>query len=192
VSGDVIRSDDDVMREAAGVNPAAFATLFDRHYGRVYGYLRKLTGTADGAHDLAQETFLLAFRSRESYEPRGLFEAWLYRIATNLARGRIEKSKRDPVSLDESLADGRALERAAETDPSAALKEADMRRIVEDAMKRLPAEEREVLVLRHFEGLKFREVASALGISESTAKSRMRYAMDKLSNVLRPYRKELS
>ena len=76
MSGDV-RNDDQIMREAAGGNPAAFGELFDRHHARIWGYLRKLTGTADAAHDLAQETFLLAFRSREAYEPRGLFEAWI-------------------------------------------------------------------------------------------------------------------
>ncbi len=180
------------MAEAAGVNPAAFAELFERHHGRVFGYLRKLTGTDDGARDLAQETFLLAFRSRAAYEPRGLFEAWLYRIATNLARGRFEKSRRDPIPLDGSDADVRAPQLTVREHPGAALEQADMRRIVEQALSRLPEEEREVVLLRHFQGLKFREVADALGITESTAKSRMRYALDKLANVLRPYRKELS
>jgi RNA polymerase sigma-70 factor, ECF subfamily len=192
VSGDVTRSDDQIMREAAGTNPAAFAELFERHHGRVWGYLRKLTGSEDGAHDVAQETFLLAFRSRSTYEPRGFFEAWLYRIATNLARARIRKSRRAPVSLDGLDADGRIPEPAALVPPAAAMEEDEMRRIVDEALKRLPVQEREVVLLRHFEGLKFREVAETLGITESTAKSRMRYAMDKLSNVLRPYRKELS
>ncbi len=192
MSVDVERSDDQIMREAAGVNPAAFAELFERHHGRVWGYLRKLTGADDAAHDLAQETFLLAFRARATYEPRGYFEAWLYRIATNLARARIKKSGRDPVSLDGLDADGRISEPAALVPPAAGMEEDEMRRIVDEALRRLPAEEREVVLLRHYEGLKFREVADALGITESTAKSRMRYAMDKLSNVLRPYRKELS
>ena len=179
------------MAEAAGVNPAAFAELFERHHGRVYGYLRKLTGTSDGAHDLTQETFLLAFRSRATYEARGFFEAWLYRIATNLARARIQRSRCEPTPLDGSDADARAPQLAVEDRPSSALEEADMRRIVEQALGRLSSEEREVVLLRHFEGMKFREVAATLGISESTVKSRMRYAMDKLANVLRPYRERV-
>jgi RNA polymerase sigma-70 factor, ECF subfamily len=191
VSGDVTRSDDDIMRDAAGANPAAFAEVFSRHHGRIYGYLLKLTGTSDGAGDLAQETFLLAFRSRATYQARGCLEAWLYRIATNLARARFSKRGREPVSLDAFESDARAHEPAVEHVPSTAMEEADMREIVKEALGRLPEEERAVVVLRHFQGMKFREVAESLGITESTAKSRMRYAMDKLANVLRPYRKEL-
>ncbi len=192
VSGDVTRSDDDIMRDAAGANPAAFAEVFDRHHGRIYGYLLKLTGTSDGANDLAQETFLLAFRSRATYQARGFLGAWLYRIATNLARARFSKLGHELVSLDGSDPEARAHEPAVECSPSAAMEEADMRQIVEQALGRLAPEERAVVVLRHFEGMKFREVAETLGITESTAKSRMRYAMDKLANILGPYRKELS
>jgi len=191
VSGDVNRTDDDIMREAAGARPAAFAELFERHHGRLYGYLRKLTGTTDGAHDLTQETFLIAFRSRGSYRPKGRFPAWLYRIATNLARARIRRTVRERTVPESAPpltpADGAAPVHG----PAEEAQAAETRRIVEDAMMRLSDDEREVVLLRHFQGLRFREVAAALDINENTAKSRMRYALDKLANMLKPQEKEL-
>jgi RNA polymerase sigma-70 factor (ECF subfamily) len=177
------------MREAAGARPAAFAELFERHHGRVYGYLRKLVGSRDGAHDLTQETFLLAFRSRESYRQKGRFQAWLYRIATNLARSRLRRRTREHDRLAGAPP---SADRTARTpDPVDAAQADETRRIVEDAIVRLSTEEREVLLLRHFQGLRFREVAETLDINENTAKSRMRYALDKLANMLRPHEKEL-
>jgi RNA polymerase sigma-70 factor (ECF subfamily) len=192
VSGDLIRNDDDIMREAAESRPAAFAEIFERHHARVYGYLRKLTGTGDRALDLTQETFLLAFKSRESYEPRGLFQAWLYRIATNLARAQFQRAKLEPELMAGARLDARVRVAADAERPVDGIVAADTRQFVEEALRRLSPEEREVVVLRHFEDLKFREIAETLGISESTAKSRMRYGLDKLANILRPHRKELS
>jgi RNA polymerase sigma-70 factor (ECF subfamily) len=181
-------SDDDIMGEAAGSRPAAFAGIFDRYHGAVYGYLKNLVGTSDGAHDLTQETFVLAFRARERYRPRGRFRAWLYRIATNLARERFRRMERERVATGSAnLSAG--LEPAA--GPSGTLEAAETRRIVGAALQRLSLEEREVVLLRHFEGLRYGEIAALLDISESTAKSRMRYALGKLAGFLGPLKREL-
>lgn len=180
------------MREAAGARPAAFAELFERHHGRVYGYLRKLVGSRDGAHDLTQETFLLAFKSRGSYRHEGRFQAWLYRIATNLARSRIRRMSREhKASEGAPFSSASDAEAADAPGPPEAAQAAETRRIVEEALARLPVDEREVVLLRHFQGLRFREVAQTLGINENTAKSRMRYALGKLERMLKPHEKEL-
>jgi RNA polymerase sigma-70 factor (ECF subfamily) len=184
-------SDDDIMREAAGSRPAAFAEIFERYHGRIYGYLRKLVGTSDGAHDLTQETFVLAFRSRDTYRPRGRFQAWLYRIATNLARGRFQEIERERMECESAPLSAVPDPGVSAAGPSDALESAETRRIVATAIARLSLEEREVVLLRHFEGLRFTEIAAMLGISESTVKSRMRYALEKLENILHPLKREL-
>jgi RNA polymerase sigma-70 factor (ECF subfamily) len=74
--------------------------------------------------------------------------------------------------------------------PAAALETAETRKTVRQALQRLSLDEREVVVLRHYQGMRFGEIAELLGASESTVKSRMRYALDKLSNILRPLEKE--
>ena len=184
---DPARSDDDIMREAAGARPVAFAEIYERHHAALYGYLRKLVGTSDGAHDLTQETFLLAFKSRGSYRGKGAFQAWLYRIATNLARGRFRAAAREP-----GTAAGDVNSEPADDDgPVASAEAAETRRAVEAALRRLPMDQREVVLLRHFQGLRFRDIARTLDISESTAKSRLRYALEKLADMLRPLEREL-
>jgi len=184
---DPARSDDDIMREAAGARPVAFAEVYERHHAALYGYLRKLVGTTDGAHDLTQETFLLAFKSRGSYRGRGAFQAWLYRIATNLARGRFRRATREPGGAGTDV----AVEAADDDGPVELAQVAETRRTVEAALRRLPMDQREVVLLRHFQELRFRDIAKTLDISESTAKSRLRYALEKLANMLRPLEKEL-
>ena len=190
MSGDLKPSDDDIMRDAAGSRPAAFAEIFERYHGSVYGYLRRLIGTSDGAHDLTQETFVLAFRSRDTYRPRGRFRAWLYRIATNLARARFREIEREHTGSESAplstLADPKTV-----AGPEDVLDAAETRWIVSAALARLSLEEREVVLLRHFEDLRFGEIATLLDLSESTVKSRMRYALEKLAGLLQPLKREL-
>ena len=188
LAGEPARSDDEIMREAADACPAAFSTLFERYHGRVYAYLRRLVGPpggAEAAHDLTQETFLLAFRSRERYRPKGCFRAWLFRIATNLARMHLRRTRED------RRLDAAEDPEACHASPSAVAEALETRSCMAAALERLPDEQREVVLLKVVQALTFREVAEALEISESTAKSRMRYALEKLSSILRPMEREL-
>jgi RNA polymerase sigma-70 factor (ECF subfamily) len=179
------RTDDELMRDAADRNPAAFAGLFERHGRPLHGYLRKLTGNAEAASDLTQEAFLIAFRARFDYRPRGLFAGWLYRIATNLARERIQQSGREGRVMQELVRE-KSAEGAPAAGPAQSAEASENRLLVERALARLSIEEREVIVLRHFQGMKFREIASALRENESTVKSRMRYGLEKLALYLKP------
>ncbi len=173
------RSDDDIMREARSGNPSAFSEIFERYHRRVYGFVRRLSGDASIAHDITQETFLSAFRARKKYRLKGMLRAWLFRIAANAARAKVRTSSREERKLAESPETTEA-----PPGPLEMMEAHERWQFVAAALGRLSVEEREVVLLRNHEDMKFREVAEALGITESTAKSRMRYALEKLVNML--------
>lgn len=147
---------------------AAFTTLVTRYQQQVGGYVYRLVGERETAADLTQETFLRAYRSLASTRDPATFRAWLFRIATNLARDHLRRRKRirwlplDPVRPPVAKP------------PTHAVAEADLVRRV---LARLAPDDRAVLLLCGLEGLSYGGAGAALGITANTA--RMRYARAK-------------
>jgi RNA polymerase sigma-70 factor (ECF subfamily) len=154
-----------------------------RDYGRpVHAYLARLTGDAWVAEELCQETFLRYLRHRGRIHGRnGTLGAWLFRVATNLARDRLRRRQPEALRHEPSAAepDGCAVAEARDRD-------ARVRREVE----RLATDLREVFLLRAHHELTYGEVADAVGISERTAKERFRRAREILAHRLEPYLRE--
>ena len=154
-------------------DPEAFDRIIDAYGKRLHGYLYRLTGSRDDADDLLQELFLRLVRMIGSYVHDGRFEGWLFRIATNLARDRIRRLGRTPqiVRLEVASSGTDPVERAswvaagdlsepAPDQPLILREEVDA---LQQALARLPAAEREVVMLRHFSQLSFAEIAEAMG-----------------------------
>jgi RNA polymerase sigma-70 factor (ECF subfamily) len=176
---------DPILQRARQHDPAALQSLVDRYAGRVYGLLYRLTGRPDAAEELVQETFLRVVRTIEQYEHAGRFEAWLFRIAANLARDRFRKRKRrgETVSLDQTPHPGtpRVDELAGDSrDPAQQVVAAEERARLEAALQRLNDPEREILLLRHHGELSFREIAELLDIPLGTALARAHRALKRL------------
>src|SRR6266540_3246303 len=152
-----------MLRFQAG-DVRAFEELVRRHRTPLFSFLLRLTGDRGRAEDLCQETFLRAVRAAERWEPRALFRTWLYAVARNQA---FDDARRAPAASEDPAPD-----RAAE----AAL----VRPKLEAALAALPAEQREVFLLREHAGLRFHEIAEVTGVPENTVKSRMRYALEAL------------
>jgi RNA polymerase sigma-70 factor, ECF subfamily len=153
---------------------------------RVYGLLVRLVGRTDVAEDLTQETLLRAFRGFDTYRPEGKFQAWIFRIAVNLARDWIRRRPRDSaMSLDESL-DPAASARTAikEMPPDAAMTQNDRARRVEAALIRLPQADREVLLMRYYGDLAFKDIAHATGEPLGTVLARAHRALAKLGDLI--------
>jgi RNA polymerase sigma-70 factor, ECF subfamily len=153
---------------------------------RVYGLLVRLVGRTDVAEDLAQETLLRAFRSFDTYRPEGKFQAWIFRIAVNLARDWIRRRPREPsLGLDDGP--DPAIGSAAtvkEMPPDAALVQNDRARRVEAAMARLPQADREVLLMRYYGELAFKDIARATGEPLGTVLARAHRALAKLGELI--------
>lgn len=174
-----------VVRARAG-DRQAFGELVTRYMRRAYYAALGLTGSHDDALDLSQEAFARAFRARASLDPDGSFYAWLYQIVRRLCFNHIRDSRTRRERLQQAtpwLAD-EAGRRAAAADPARNAERAELRARLEKAIDALPEREREVLVLREFEGLRYREIAELLGIPIGTVMSRLYAARKDLSEQL--------
>lgn len=139
----------------------AFESFFARHQDAVYGYLLRLTGDTQTAHDLSQETFLRAWQHFARIVTYQAPLSWLFRVATNLALTHL---RRRSLSLGMALPHDNAL---AHSDPALRIVERDA---VRQALLALAPKQRAALVLREVYGLSCEEVGQALGVSRDAAK----------------------
>jgi RNA polymerase sigma-70 factor (ECF subfamily) len=157
----------------------AFETLVKRSKSKVYTSIYLIVKDRYVAEDLMQETYIKAIDVIKSgrYNEEGKFLPWVVRIGHNLAIDYFRKDKRYPTIV---LEDGSKLfnsfEFAEESSEDIQLK-ADKISNVRELIKKLPDEQREVLVMRHYEELSFQEIADQTGVSINTALGRMRYAL---------------
>ncbi|MBK9128106.1 MAG: RNA polymerase sigma factor [Phycisphaerales bacterium] len=180
-----------LLERARRRDPAALDELVTRYSSRLFGLLYRLTGSRDVSEDLLQETYLRMVRTIGEYEHVGRFEAWLFRIAANLARDRARKHARrgeaSPLAAGREDEDcpGGAVPEAPTGDPWAALERDESVRALAAALQELPAPDREVLLLRHYGELSFKEIAEYLEIPLGTALARAHRALLKLKAKMR-------
>jgi RNA polymerase sigma-70 factor (ECF subfamily) len=154
---------------------ADFDRLYRASYRRILATLRSLLRSDADAEDCAQEAFVHAYRAWPGWTPEAPAEAWLHRIAINTAISHRRRERlRQPVELVRRL--GRP---APSPDPAAA-----DRTDLLAALRRLPAEQAAIVVLRHLHGYSNREIAAALGSPESTVSSRLLSAKVRLAAEL--------
>lgn len=159
----------------------AFETLVIRHQDRIYTLLSRLCGCPHQATDLAQETFISAYRNLSAFENRSEFFTWLYRIACNHAAAA-HRRKKPMASLDQLRSgsqrdDGernRSFEPAAKTSSvSAAMESSENARKIADALAGIDEIFRTVVVLRDMEGASYEEISETLDIPVGTVRSRL-------------------
>jgi RNA polymerase sigma-70 factor, ECF subfamily len=163
----------------------AFALLVERWEGPIQNLCTRMLGDAHRGEDVAQETFVRVFAKRKEYEARAKFSTFLWRVALNLCYDELRRrDRRRELPLDGEF-DERVEENASDAlPPDAALARDETAERVRDALMTLPETYRSVLVLRHYEDLKFREIADVLGIPEGTVKSRMAEGLTQLARLL--------
>jgi RNA polymerase sigma-70 factor (ECF subfamily) len=164
----------------------AFASLMSRWQKPIENLCIRMTGDLHRAEDLAQSAFAKIFARRADWEPTGKFSTFLWRVALNLCHDELRRTKRrGECSLDALEGDSQP-DFIASEDP-APDEQADSREraeLVRNALLKLATHYREVVVLRHYEGLKFHEIGEVLAIPEGTAKSRMAEALTQLNRLL--------
>jgi RNA polymerase sigma-70 factor (ECF subfamily) len=168
----------------------AFAELVTRHEKPLWHFLRRIVRDSAAAEDLLQETFLRVVHGASAWQANAKFSTWLYTIARNLCIDHARKLQhRRALSLDGQASDSeesRLHEQLSGPDRggerSALNRELAAR--LERAIAALPAAQREVFVMREVLELPFAEIAAAVGASEPTVKSRMRYALEHLRSEL--------
>lgn len=156
--------DDDALARAAREGSGeAMAELYRRYAGRILAYAVRLCGDRDAAEDVVQDVFTHFFRRLDHYRPEGKLAAYLFRIAHSRATDEASSRKRREVPVVRPT-----------PDPSP-----DTAR-VDRALDTLPPHLKEVVVLRLHQDLDYAAIAEITGVSEATARSRMRYALEAL------------
>ena len=153
----------------------AFSELVRRHQRRAYAVARAIVTTHEDAEDAVQDAFLHAYRALHRFLPDQAFGAWLHRIVANASLDITRRRKvRDADDLPETIAS--PFRDPAESD--------ELRRLLRDALARLPERQRSVIVLHDVEGFKHSEIGKLLGIPEGTARSDLHYARSALRRLL--------
>lgn len=182
-------SDEQTMRRVQADDDAqAFAQLMERWQGPIQGLCTRMVGDAHRGEDLAQDVFTRLYSRRKTYEPTAKFSTFLWRIALNICYDELRRTKRRrEFSLDEPGDSDITIEFEADgAAPDQRMVEGERADAVRRALVELAEPYRVVVVLRHYEGLKFREIADVLGIPEGTVKSRMSEALTQLGQTLNP------
>lgn len=171
----------------------AFEEIFRRHQSMVFNLTYRILGDREEALDVTQEVFLAVFRKLNRFRGQSSLKTWIYRIAVNRASNRCRwwnrLRRRGTVSLDEHLSkdDNRtlsdSLESAGDT-PEGSLLLAEKRLEIERTLRRLPVQQRIVVIMRDVEGLSYEEISELLQVSLGTVKSRIARGREELKHRL--------
>jgi RNA polymerase sigma-70 factor (ECF subfamily) len=177
-------SDSQIIERTLGGEPEAFNLLVRRWERQIYGLSLRMLGRDEEAKDATQETFLSAYRNLSKFRGEAKFSSWIYRIALNICNTKLRSRAKGVISLEEQW-EATGFELAAETDDlSGNIQQEQITRHVRRALQGLPAEMRQVIIMKEYEGLKFAEIADILGIPISTVKTRMYTGLTELRKRL--------
>ena len=179
-------SDEAVVALCLADGDEHFTELVNRYREPIYGLALHLTGDAEEARDLAQQSFVKAFCALRRFRPGAKFSSWLYTIAVNLCRSWLRKQKHRPVSIEGSFPDPELLPSTEAITASAADLHGreELRRHVLDAVNDLPTKYRVVVVLRHLNDLSYQQLADVLKLPVTTIEHRLRTAREMLRQRL--------
>jgi RNA polymerase sigma factor (sigma-70 family) len=172
---------------------SSIETLINRHKNRVYTYIVLLVKNEQLAEDIFQDTFIKVINSLKlgKYQDKGKFVSWVVRIAHNLIIDHFRREKNmNTISNDQTELDifnsSKFSDKTVEENLINNQITNDVRKLIEE----LPEEQKEVVILRHYVGLSFKEIAENTGVSINTALGRMRYALINLRKLI--HEKDLS
>jgi RNA polymerase sigma factor (sigma-70 family) len=170
-------------------NEKAFELLVRRHKSKVYTTIYLIVKDSYIAEDLLQDTFVKAIHTikTDRYNEEGKFLPWIIRIAHNLAIDYFRKEKRYPtVILEDGSNVFNTLNFAEDSAESVQIRMETHERL-KDMIQKLPEQQKEVLMMRHYADMSFQEIAEATGVSINTALGRMRYALINLRKQMTKY-----
>jgi len=189
-------SDDTLMLRYREGDAAAFGQLYARHSGPVYAFIAWRSPRRDWVDEIVQDSWASLIQARDRYQAQGNFRTWLFQIARNRLTDYIRQQGRTVLATELESAQGgddegsvfQALvdEGQAQHSPSAQLSQRQAHESLHAAIRALPADQREALVLQQFSGMSLEEIGQVVSAPVETVKSRLRYAMRKLRAQLEP------
>ena len=186
----MMHSDTLITRAKQG-DQNAQGKLVQLWYKRIYNFSYKFFLDHDLAMEVTQKCFISMCRNLVSLQDTARFKSWLYKIAVNYCREEARKKKGSrslsfDVVWNREAEDSPRWESSSQRfdNPESQFHQNELSEILQHALLQLSDEQREVVIMKEFEGFKFREIAEALNISENTVKSRMYYGLDGLKKIL--------
>lgn len=176
-------SDEWLMAQVALGRRELLEMLIHRYATPLLTFVYRMTGDHQSSEELFQEVFLAVWTQADGYKYPRPFKSWLFGIAANKCRAEFRRRHRFPVLLETK--DVEALQSKHCSPPQLAI-EAETELIISQAVSRLPMGQRTVLVLRIWNGLAYREIASVVGCSEDTTRSQMFHALAAVRRYLEP------
>ena len=166
-----------LIEKARKGDEASFNQLVNLWYKRIYNYVLKQSGNENDAADVTQKTFISVYKNLRKLKEIGSFKPWIYRIATNFCHQegrRISKAKTVSLTISEDEGESSEKESKAEGiffNPEMSYRQQELEKILFDCLQELPQDQRSVIIMKEYEGMKFREIADALSTSENTVKT---------------------
>ena len=184
-------SEADLVKRCQGGESEAFDELVTRYRTRVFGMIYNMVHSEQDAWDLAQDSFLKAWKSIGRFRGQSSFYTWIYRIVMNVTIDWLRKKQvksgaefDDSIQLKEVEPGSRTVP-PAEALPSQHMEQTEIRSEIDKAIAQLSPEHRAVILMKEIEGMQYHEIAETLGCSIGTVMSRLFYARKKLQNLLR-------
>lgn len=184
------KTDKELMKLIAEKNSLALKTLYQRYNVGVFNFVLRYTGNRELAQELIQETFTRIWTAARQFDQRkGNFRGWLFTIALNLTRTEMSRKEYTYRYLDVDEVPEthhRDDDELKEDDPHTLLEKKELKHTVAKALGKLPAHMREVIIMKNYHHLKFREIAAATNTPEGTLKARYHRAVAALKGHLSP------
>jgi RNA polymerase sigma-70 factor (ECF subfamily) len=184
-------SEVDLVKRCQAGNSEAFDELVTRYRTRVFGMIYNMVHSEQDAWDLAQDSFVKAWKSMGRFRGQSSFYTWIYRIVMNVTIDWLRKKQvksgtefDDSIQLKEVEPGSRTVPQA-EALPSEHMEQTEIRGEIDKAIAQLSPEHRAVILMKEIEGMQYHEIAEALGCSIGTVMSRLFYARKKLQNLLK-------
>jgi RNA polymerase sigma-70 factor (ECF subfamily) len=171
------REDEDLVAAAVSGDSRAFEELVDRYQTRIYNLALRVTGNTEDAMDATQEAFLKVFENLARFDPRHRFFSWIYRIGLNASLDRVQGRSRWADREEWEVAE-------SGPGPERQIFAREVAQALQATLLELPAEQRTTVILRHFHGLSYDEMAEVIGIPAKTVKSRLYAARQQLRRSL--------
>jgi RNA polymerase sigma-70 factor (ECF subfamily) len=185
-------SESDLVKRCQAGDTEAFNELVTRYRTRIFGMIYNMVHSEQDAWDLAQDSFVKAWRSIKRFRGTSSFYTWIYRIVMNVTIDWLRQKhvKAGGAEFNDSVA-LREIDAAAKTAPKVAalpheaMQRDEIRLRIENAIAQLSPEHRAVILMKEIEQMQYHEIAATLGCSIGTVMSRLFYARKKLQNLLR-------
>jgi RNA polymerase sigma-70 factor (ECF subfamily) len=181
-------NDQDLVQAYIQGDQSAIEVLINRHRSKVYTYILLTIKNQQLAEDLFQETFIKVIQSLRGgkYKDNGRFLSWVIRIAHNLIIDHFRKEKQmNSVSNDDSDVDLFNSKKLSDDNIEELIVNSQIKAEIRSLINELPDDQREVVLLRHYGGLSFKEIADQTDVSINTALGRMRYALINLRKLIK-------